>query len=129
MFFFFFTSSNEAVCTCLQHKYWMNVPHAHEKILVEQLVVIEKPRNNLISVPKNKQWKKFAEYVLKSTKWSTAGVCSEITGTTKARREPQLPLKMPACRYSKSHRLVPFPPISSLPACLMGQSLQLTRWQ
>lgn len=115
---FFSTSSNEAVCTCLQRKYCVNAPHAHEIMPVEQLIVIEKPWNNLINVPKTKQWKKFAEHVWKSTKWSIVGVCSVTTGATKARQEPQLPLKMPACRHSESHRLYgfllshPFPHVS-----------------
>lgn len=81
----------------------VNAPHA-EIMPVEQIVTRgnQNPWNNLISVPETKQSKEFSKRLWKFTKWSIVSVCSVTTGTTKASQEPQLPLKMPACRHSKA---------------------------
>lgn len=55
---YFFTSSNEAVCACLQRAYGVNAPRAHEIMPVEQLFVIGVHWNNLINVPETKPSKK-----------------------------------------------------------------------
>lgn len=125
---FFFTSSNKAVCMFMRHEYRVSPPHAEIMPVLQITLCNPKPLDNLINVAETTKLKVF-RVSWKSTKWSIISVCSVTTGTTKANAGTTAALKNASLPTLKKLLAPRFPPISSLPACLLGRSLQLTHWQ
>lgn len=136
LFLLFFHIIKRSFCTRLQRKYLTNAPHAHETLPAEQLIVIEKkpPWYNLINASKAVQLEEVSSMCVGIHKMADRrhlqrddghGEESE-TGTAAAALKNA---SLSTCKKKKKPPALRFPPISSLPARLMGQSLQLTHWR